>query len=81
MPVKTLLINNNDNEKNHLGLNWKIVEATWESIYKNGGKKIIVIHQSNLPAYVKEMYSHALKEYGVPIKLEFKSARKSTVNN
>lgn len=74
VPVKTLLINDNKVKKGSLGLDWEIIEASWEAIFRNGGKKIIVVHQSDLPAYVKEMYSHAMEKNGVPIKLEFRSA-------
>jgi hypothetical protein len=73
VPVRTLIINDNKIQKGSLGLDWEIIEASWEAIYRNGGKKIIVIHQSDLPSYVKKMYSQAMDQHGVPIKLEFRS--------
>lgn len=72
MPVKTLLINDKKIKKDPLGLDWKIIEASWESLCGKGGKKIVIIHQSSLPAYVKETYSSTLENYGIPIELEFK---------
>lgn len=80
MPVKTLLINDKEIKKDPLGLDWKIIEASWETICRNGGKRIIVIHQSNLPAYVKKTYSDVLEKYGIPIELEFKTSQHSTLN-
>ena len=72
VPVKTFLIIDNSIAKDHLGLDWKIIEASWELFCENGGKNVIISHQDKLPAYVKRMYSDALESYGIPIKLEFK---------
>jgi len=77
MPVKTLLINDEKIEKDPLSLDWKIIEASWESFCKKGGQKVVVIHKSNVPSYTKEMYTNALKEYGIPIKLEFVTCKHS----
>lgn len=79
MPVKTLMINDDKIKNNPLGLDWKIIETNWENLCNNGGKKIIVIHQSKLPSYLKETYVNAIKSYGIPIELEFRSTEKSTL--
>ena len=73
MPVKTLLINDNK-IKDPLSLYWKIIESSWESFCRQGGKRIVVIHQSNLPNYVQKTYTNAIEKYGIPIKLEFKKS-------
>jgi hypothetical protein len=78
MPVKTLFINDNKIKKDPLGLDWKIIEASSESLCRKGGKRIVVIHQSNLPTYVQKTYSSTLEKYGIPIELEFRNS--STFN-
>lgn len=80
MPAKTLLINDTTIKKEPLGLDWKIIEASWESFCGNGGKKMIVIHQTDIPEYMQKTYTKALEEYGIPIELEFKTSQHSTTN-
>ena len=78
IPTKTILINDNKVMNDPLGLDWKIIEASWESFCGNGGEKIIVIHQTGLPIYLQRTYTKALEKYGIPIELEFKSSHHST---
>lgn len=80
MPVKTLLINDHKIKKDPLSLDWKIIEASWESLCKKGGKRVVVIHQSTIPSYTKEIYTDALKNYGIPIDLEFVTRKRSKIN-
>ncbi len=80
IPVKTLLINGNKIKKNPLGLYWKIIESSWESFCRKGGKRIVVIHQSNIPNYVQNTYTNAIEKYGIPIELEFRTSEHSTLN-
>lgn len=80
IPIKTFLINDNKIKKNALGLDWKIIEASWKSFCSNGGEKIVVIHQSELPVYMQKIYTNALEKYGIPIELEFKTSKHSTIN-
>lgn len=81
VPIKTFLINDHKIKKNPLSLDWKIIEASWESFCGNGGKKIVVIHQTNLPDYMKKAYTEAIEKYGIPIELEFKTMQHSIKNN
>ena len=73
LQVKTLFIRDNRMVENPLGLDWKIIETTWEGICMNGGNKIIVNHHNKLPRYVTNTYTNAIKKYGIPINLEIKS--------
>jgi hypothetical protein len=72
IPVKTLLINDQNIKKDPLRLDWKIIETSWVSFCRKGGNRVVVIHQSNLPIYMKEIYWNALRIYNIPIELEFK---------
>lgn len=74
IPTKTIQINDDKIKKDPLGLDWKIIEASWESFCNNGGQKIVVIHQTNLPVYMQRTYTNALEEYGIPLELEFKTS-------
>ncbi|HBH24079.1 MAG TPA: hypothetical protein DDY13_11740 [Cytophagales bacterium] len=71
--TKTLIIRDDNIESDPLGLDWKIIEATWESICKNGGNKIIVKHHDTIPPYIRRTYTDALEYYGIPINVEIKS--------
>lgn len=71
VPVKTFIIQDDHIENDHLGLDWKIIEALWEVFCENGGKNVIISHRDKLPAYVKKMYADALESYGIPLNLEF----------
>jgi len=72
LPVKTLLINDSKLKKDPLRFCWKIVEVSWEAIHRNGGNRIVVIHQSDLSSNMTKPYSDAMKAFGLPVKLEFK---------
>ena len=74
VPTKTFLINDDKIKKDPLSLDWKIIEASWESFCGNGGKKIVVIHQTNLPVYMQKIYKEAIEKYGIPIELAFETS-------
>jgi len=80
IPTKTILINDNNVKNNPLSLDWKIIEASWESFCANGGKKIVVYHQKDLPIYMQLTYINAIEKYGIPIDLEFRASQHSTLN-
>jgi hypothetical protein len=71
--ILTVTISDENIVNNPLGVDWKILEACWSPILKNGGGKIIVKHPHDLPAYITYMYTNILRQYGVPIELEFRS--------
>jgi hypothetical protein len=73
LPIKTFVINDDKVKRNPLALDWKIIERSWESFCRNGGEKIIVIHQAGLPEYMQKIYTEAFEKYGIPIGLEFKT--------
>ena len=75
LPIKTFVINDDKVKRNPLALDWKIIERSWESFCQNGGKKIVVVHQTRLPVYVQWTYTNAIEKYGIPIELEFKTTR------
>ncbi len=72
LSVKTLLIDSSNLKGSDFGLNWKIIENSWQSFCENGGKKIVVINTLRMPKYMEEEYTSAIKDYGIPIELEFK---------
>jgi hypothetical protein len=73
LPIKTFVINDDKVKRNPLALDWKIIERSWENFCRNGGEKIIVIHQNGLPDYMQKIYTEAFEKYGIPIGLEFKA--------
>jgi len=71
LEFKTLLIHDNKEQQPHLGLDWKIIEACWESICRNDGQRIVISHKNHLPAYLKEMYRDTIKRFGTKVDLQF----------
>jgi hypothetical protein len=72
LSVQNLVINGSCLKDPDSGLNWKIIESCWLAFCENGGKKIVVINKSRPPHYLEEEYTNAIKEYGIPIELEFR---------
>lgn len=71
-PAKNLLIDGIELEDSDFGLNWKIIEHTWKSFYENGGEKIIILNRNDFPKYIQEEYKAVLKQYGIPLKIDFR---------
>ena len=72
IPVQYLFIDGSELESYEFGLNWKIIEHSWKAFYENGGKKIIVLNKTIPPGYILKEYKDAMKEYGIPLELEFR---------
>jgi hypothetical protein len=72
LPAKILVIDGSDLINYDLELNWKIIESSWKIFHDNGGEKIVILNNMKLPGYLIEEYRHSIKEYGIPIELEFK---------
>lgn len=71
-PARNLVIDGIELKDSEFSLNWKIIEHTWKSFYENGGKKIVIQNKKKLPRYIREEYEAAIKDYGIPLKIDFK---------
>jgi hypothetical protein len=71
--IKALLIHDQNIDDTPMELNWKIIETSWKEIHQNGGRKITIDYEDDVPNYIESTYSEAIKKYGLPIELEFGS--------
>jgi len=74
-PAKNLIIDSIELEDSDFGLNWKIIEHTWKSFFENGGEKIIILNKSDFPISFQKEYKAVLKEYGIPLKIDFRKTQ------
>jgi hypothetical protein len=69
--VQKLLLNGSKMKDSCSWLNWRVIEHCWQTFCENGGEKIVMINDSRSDKRLEEEYINIIKEYEIPINLEF----------